>query len=179
MALVPFNPQYRRSWMFPRNIRRIEPWKMDQIINVLLACQGDTTSQEVQDFLYDELENLGIKRPKNEGGVRNPGGMRTYFAQLASLGLVWQDDNKVYHATRAGEALKNHQEPLKVIRTQLLRLQFPSAYGKGQNIKMHPDIRVKPFVFLLRLIDDSRLRYLTDEEIAIPVLYGHNDDCFE
>lgn len=51
------NPKFRTMWMFPRNIRKIEAWKLVQISQLLEACTGNTTSQTVQDQLYDQLEN--------------------------------------------------------------------------------------------------------------------------
>ena len=72
------NPKFRTMWMFPRNIRKIEAWKLVQISQLLEACTGNTTSQTVQDQLYDQLENLGLKCKANAHGVKNPGGMRIY-----------------------------------------------------------------------------------------------------
>ena len=48
-------------WMFPRNIRRIEPWKLTQISSALEVCIGDVQSQDVQDELYKQLSELGVK----------------------------------------------------------------------------------------------------------------------
>ena len=40
---------------------------------------------------------------------------------------------------------------------------------------MHPDIRVKPFAMIVRLLKDSRLGgRITSPELAAPVVYGHN-----
>ena len=58
-------PAYRTMWMFPRNIRRIEPWKLVQIASILEACTANTMEQSVQDGLYDQLEKLGVKRRLN------------------------------------------------------------------------------------------------------------------
>lgn len=180
MAVLSFDPLYRRTWMFPRNIRRIEPWKLDQILNLLLACQEDTSSQEVQDWLYQELENLNIKRDRNKIKTGNAGGMRTYYSQLELLGLVVRDpSSKIYKPTRAGQKMMNHEDPLKVFRFQLFRLQYPSPYSVANNLRIDPRIKIKPFVFLCDLIKDERLNGLTSDEMAIPVLYGHNNDCFD
>lgn len=59
-------PQYRTMWMIPRNIRKIEPWKLKQISSLLDAFDEKTNGQELQDQIYKELENLGIKCEKAE-----------------------------------------------------------------------------------------------------------------
>ena len=55
----------RTLWMFPRNIRRIEPWKLCQITKLLATLEGDYCEQSVQDNLYEALEQHGLKCPKN------------------------------------------------------------------------------------------------------------------
>lgn len=58
--------------------------------------------------------------------------------------------------------------------------QYPSVYGLGNNVRIHPDMKVKPFVFLIRLLQDARLEhYLTAEDLAIPVIYGRRNADFE
>lgn len=178
-------PQYRKMWMFPRNIRRITPWKIVQVAAVLSACSGPATDQEVQDELYGQLERLGVKVPRNEYGVANAGGMRTYFAQLACLGLFWRvPDRGVYLTTHAGDELMRTAEPVRVLRCQVLRMQYPSAYGFGNNVRVSPELRVKPFVFLLDLLQEPKLKgWLTQDEIAVAVVYGRTfrdfDSCVE
>lgn len=151
---------------------------MVQIAQLLDACSGDTTTQKVQNDLYAQLDKLGLKVKANEYGVSNPGGMRTYFAQLACLGLFWKDENKHFKTTFAGEELINANEPLKVIRCQLLRMQYPSVYGLGPNVRISDTLKVKPFVFLINLLKDPRLNgFLTCQDIAVAVIYGrtHSD----
>ena len=174
------NPKFRTMWMFPRNIRKIEAWKLVQISQLLEACTGNTTSQTVQDQLYDQLENLGLKCKANAHGVKNPGGMRTYFAQLSCLGLFWQDHDRGYSSTFAGEELINARSPLRILRCQLLRMQYPSVYGLGRNVSVDPSMKVKPFVFLIELWQDPRLGgYLTCLDIAVAVVYGRTHKCHD
>ena len=173
-------PTHRKMWMFPRNIRKIEAWKIVQIAQLLDACSGVTTNQEVQNDLYSQLSQLGLKVKANENGVANPGGMRTYFAQLACLGLFWKDQQKNYHTTFAGEELINARDPLKILRCQLLRMQYPSVYGIGRNVSVDPILQVKPFVFIIKLLQDERLDgYLTDKDIAVAVIYGRRFNCHD
>lgn len=151
---------------------------MVQIAQLLDACSGDTTTQKVQNDLYAQLDKLGLKVKANEYGVSNPGGMRTYFAQLACLGLFWKDEEKHFRTTFAGEELINANNPLSVIRCQLLRMQYPSVYGLSPNVRISETLKVKPFVFLINLLKDQRLNeFLTCQDIAVAVIYGrtHSD----
>lgn len=177
MCILSFNPEYRRIWMFPRNIRYIAPWKIYGILKVLMQCDEDNTDEKV---MYKLLSETGIKRKENIID-KNDGGMRTYFAQLEMLGLVYESEYKgKYHYTIAGEAIADEDNPLQVLQYQLLRHQYPSAYGLSSNVKMDPRMKVKPFLFLLRLLHEDRLdRQISIEETILPVIYGHNDDCYE
>lgn len=179
--LLSFDKSTRRVWMFPRNIRDIEPWKLHQILIVFMEYTqtSDMSSQQVQDLLYSILASIGIKR---EAMLRDPksGGMRTYFAQLECLGLVYKISKKSYEFTIAGEMMRDGIETQKVLQVALLRHQYPSSYSIGQNIKIDQRIKIKPFIFILMLLHDERLApYITSEEIQIPVIYGHNYNCYE
>lgn len=173
--------RYRTMWMFPRNIRRIEPWKLVQIAQLLEASEGDIRAQGVQDQLYGALSALGVKVVANEARVANSGGFRTYLAQLACLGFFWKDPvTKQYSTTRAGECLIEADDPLTLLRCQLLRMQFPSVYGLGNNVAISPEMRVKPFRFLIRLLMDERLDFrMTVDEMAVPVIYGRREKDYE
>ena len=41
-------PVYRTMWMLPRNVRKIEPWKLVQIANIICACDAQISDQRVQ-----------------------------------------------------------------------------------------------------------------------------------
>ena len=179
--LLSFDPDTRRIWMFPRNIRDIAPWKLYKILKVLLQCEDvNQYSGEEQQMMYRLLDESGIKK-KGKTRDKNPGGMRTYYSQLETLGLVFRaESSKSYSYTIAGETIANEENPLSVLQYQLLRHQYPSAYGLGQNVKIDSRVRVKPFMFLLRLLHDQRLEnYLTNFDVVFLVIYGHNIDCYE
>lgn len=165
--------------MFPRNIRRILPWKLSQISTLLRACDGDIQSQDIQDSLYEALSGLGVKCKRNSNGVDNAGGFRTYLAQLACLGLFWKS-SEGYKTTVAGDEIISGSSPGKVLRCQLLRMQYPSAYGYGTMVSMSPRIKIKPFSFLVRLLQDERLGCrLSVKDMAIPVVFAHQDSDYE
>ena len=181
MGLLSFNPDTRRIWMFPRNIRDIKPWKLYRILKVLMQCEEvDQYSGEEQKMMYKLLEASGIKKP-GDTRDRNPGGMRTYFSQLETLGLIFRvEGSNAFNYTIAGETMANEDNPLQVLQYQLLRHQYPSAYGMGRNVKIDPRMKVKPFMFILRLLHDERLQCsLSNFDVVFPVIYGHNDDCYE
>lgn len=180
MANLSFDPEYRRLWICPRNIRRIEPMKLHQVLTVLMKCAdyelGDNQDQK---YVYAMLDESGIKKKANTR-VSNPGGMRTYYAQLEMLGLIYKNAKGKFCYTIAGKELSDGNEMQKVLQYQLLRHQYPSAYGMNQNVKIDPRMRVKPFLFLIKLLHDPRLNnYLTCKDITVPVIYGHDDDCYE
>ena len=179
--LLSFDPYTRRIWMFPRNIRDIAPWKLYKILKVLIQCEDvNQYSGEEQQMMYRLLDESGIKKKGNTRD-KNPGGMRTYYSQLETLGLVFKtEESKSYSYTIAGETIANEENPLAVLQYQLLRHQYPSAYGLGQNVKIDSRMRVKPFMFLLGLLHDYRLdNYLTNFDVVFPVIYGHNMDCYD
>lgn len=172
-------PKYRTMWMFPRCIRNIAPWKLSQIALLLDSCAGNTSAQNVQDALYDQLGNLGVKIERGENGIPNHGGMRTYFAQLVCLGLFFRDENKIFHPTLAGEEMISANNPLRVLRCQLLRMQYPSVYGNSTGVSVSPDLKVKPFCFLIKLLCEERLeKKLSTEDIAVAVVYGRKDSDY-
>lgn len=181
MVPAAHNPQYRRIWMFPRNIRRVHPWKMAQICALLkeqINAGAWSGNQALQNAFCKALENAGLKR----AGVQyspNSGGPRTYLSQLKCLGLIFQrDDNSIWF-TKAGEDLLEGEPPLPIMQSMLLRHQYPSVYGKLNNVKINSGLRVKPFVFVLDLLQDERIEHLTIEELCVPVVFGHNNGCIE
>lgn len=135
-------------------------------------------NQNLQNAFCKALENINIKVA---GSQRDPhsGGPRTYFSQLKMLGLIYSNTDGHTNLTRAGDALSQGIEPLKVLQTQLLAHQYPSFYAKGPNVRIHPNIQIKPFVFILQLLHDDQIKYLTNEEFIIPLIYGHNQACYD
>lgn len=109
-----------------------------------------------------ELENTGTKRVGERRDASGSGG-RTHASMLYSLGL-WFEKNEQVFLTLAGEALMAGQSPVGILKKQVLHFQYPSPYG--QTVRMSPEFKVRPFIFLLRLLKDDRIGALTQEEIA-------------
>lgn len=129
----------------------------------------------------EALEQAGLKRPGDRRDQRG-GGARTYFAWLKSLGLIFQY-NEQTKLTLAGEAIINGDSPVSVLKGQILKYQFPSAFSISRNVEVHPRFKIHPFWFLLKLLRDYRLGYyLTQDEIARVVIgeaQNESDSTYE
>lgn len=114
----------------------------------------------------DALEEAGLKR-KGERRDQTGGGARTYKAWLVSLGLIFtQNNTNKIKLTLAGEAIMNGESPVEILTNQIIKYQFPSSFSLGRGVQVSKRFRIRPFRFLLRLLDDSKIGYLTEEEIA-------------
>lgn len=175
---VSHNPKYRRLWMFPRNVRKIEPWKVAQGLSFLEPLKGLVWvgNQSLQNEFRGKMVSCGMVR---DYGPYDPhsGGPRTYEAQLRCLGVVYKTVSGGIDFTIAGEDICETGAPLKILQRQLLHLQYPSPYSLGTQVKIHPEIKVKPLLFVLNLLKRPEISWLTAEEMAVPVIYGHNHSC--
>ena len=132
--------------------------------------------------LEDALEKAGLKRigeRRDQGG----GGARTYAAWVKSLGLIFtQESTGKTMLTLAGEAIMSGDSPVDVLKNQIMKYQFPSSFSMSRGVQVHPRFKIRPFRFLLKLLSDNRVMYLTEEEIAkIVVVEAENesDKCYE
>ena len=133
--------------------------------------------------LEDALEQAGLKRT-GERRDQTGSGARTYKAWVASLGLIFtQESTGKTKLTLAGEAIMAGDSPVEVLKSQVLKYQFPSSFSMGRNIEVAPRFKIRPFRFLLRLLTESRLEfYLTEEEIAkiiITEAENEKEACYE
>ena len=161
--------------------------KLNSIPEVLAAFADLSLNQEWEGqrnshLAYeDALEAAGLKR-KGERRDQTGGGARTYKAWLTSLGLIFtQEATGKVKLTLAGEAIMNGDSPVEVLTNQILRYQFPSSFSIGRGVQVSERFKIRPFRFLLKLLDDSRIGYLTEEEIAkIVVTEAENesDKCY-
>lgn len=146
--------------------------KLDSIPEVLavfsdLSLNQEWDGQRGTHLEYEEvLEAAGLKR-KGERRDQGGGGARTYKAWLASLGLIFtQESTGRIKLTLAGEAIMNGDSPVMVLTNQILKYQFPSSFSIGRSVNVASRFKIRPFRFLLRLLMDSSIQYLTEEEIA-------------
>ena len=146
--------------------------KLNSIPEVLaafadLSLNEEWDGQRNSHLAYeDALEQAGLKR-KVERRDQTGGGARTYKAWLVSLGLIFtQESTGHIKLTLAGEAIMNGESPIEVLKGQILKYQFPSAFSMGRGVQVAPRFKIRPFRFLLRLLLDERVGHLTEEEIA-------------
>ena len=162
--------------------------KLDSVPEVL-ATFADISLNEEWDGLreshleYEEaLEIAGLKR-KGDRRDQTGGGARTYKAWLVSLGLIFtQESTGRIKLTLAGEAIMNGASPVRVLTNQILKYQFPSAFSVSRGVQVAARFKIRPFRFLLRLLSDRRIHYLTEEEIAKVVVTeaeNESESCYE
>lgn len=162
--------------------------KLNSIPDVLSIFTEQTLNQvwngqrNTHLLLENALENSGLKRIGDRRD-QTGGGARTYKAWLVSLGLIFsQNNNKQIQLTLAGEALINGESPVKILTNQILKYQFPSSFSLSRGVQVNRRFKIHPFWFLLKLLSDNRINYLTQEEIAkiiITEAENETDTCYE
>ncbi len=168
-------------WWVTRPKRKLNsiPEVLAAFSNVALSAQW-TGSRSVHIQFEDELERCGLKRIGERRDHSGSGG-RTYQAWLSSLGLIFiQEATGIPYLTLAGEAIMEGKSPVAILKNQVLKYQFPSPFGI--KTKVSPKFHIHPFIFLLRLLIDENISYLTEEEIAKVVMTEGVDDsnaCLE
>lgn len=170
-------------WWVTRPKRKLNsvPEVLSTFVTISLNQQWDGQHSSHLSF-EDALEQDALKRQgdrRDQGG----GGARTYKAWLVSLGLIFtQESTKQIKLTLAGEAIINGDSPVDVLKWQVLKYQFPSAYSVGHGVNVASRFKIHPFVFLLKLLMDSRIDSLSTDEIAnIIIVEAENetDSCYE
>lgn len=168
-------------WWVTRPKRRL-----NSIPEVLATFADISLNQEWQGqrsthlSLEEALEQAGLKRQgerRDQGG----GGARTYQAWIESLGLVFkQESTNQIKLTLAGEAIMSGASPVEILKEQILKYQFPSSFSI--NVRVASRFKIRPFRFLLKVLNDYRIGYLTQEEIAkilVTEAENESDICYE
>lgn len=158
-------------WWVTRPKRRLNsvPESLSTLTSVALdkIWQGDV---DLHLSFESSLEKDGVKKV-GERRDQTGGGARTYVAWLKSLGLIFkQDRNSRIFTTLAGEAILSGDNPVSVLKNQVLKYQFPSSFSISRSVDVNRRFKIHPFIFLLKLMRDSRVRHLTQEEIAKVVI---------
>lgn len=178
-----------KHWFITRQKRQLT-----QILPALICfndiCDGEVWqgNPSIQYKYEDELQTRSItqhgslraRRAKTGGG-----GIRTLFAQMKDLGLIFaEEDNHKVHLTLVGEQLiKADITFVEAMRIQLSRYQYPSATRWSGNGAIDHNIKVHPFLFMFRLLRDSRLDgYITMNEMKLIIIHEAISDskkCFD
>lgn len=161
--------------------------KLNSIPEVLTTFAEISLNQEWQGQrnthlnLEEALEEAGLKRI-GERRDQTGGGARTYQAWVASLGLIFtQESTNQLKLTLAGEAIMNGDSPVAVLKNQILKYQFPSSFSTSRGVDVSSRFKIRPFRFLLRLLMDPAVAYLSEEEIAKVIITNaenETEDCY-
>lgn len=165
----------RNIWMFPRNIRRTDAWKVARILSLFdAAIREGKSRKEVEKGFIQNLKKANLQTGRAlETRDKDPGDFRTYKTQLSCLGLIFENQTGKIDFTKAGRDILKGISPLKILQSQVLRHQYPSCYTLSSQVKIDQDIKLRPFVVILKLLLDKRLGgYLTNEESSIPAAVG-------
>ena len=164
-------------WWVTRPKRRL-----NSVPEVLAAIADSALNQEWEGqrdthlTLEEALETASLKR-KGDRRDQTGGGARTYVAWLASLGLIFKQENsRQLKLTLAGEAIMSGDSPVAVLKRQIVKYQFPSSFSLSRGVNVAPRFKIRPFRFLLRLLADSKIQYLTEHEIAKIVIIEANNE---
>ena len=170
-------------WWVTRPKRRLDsiPEVLATFVDISLNRQW--AGQRDSHIAYeDALEQAGLKR-KGERRDHSGSGGRTYAAWLESLGLIFrQQKTGNVMLTLSGEAILNGDSPIPVLTNQILKYQFPSSFSTSKGVNVNQRFRIRPFRFLLRLMSDKKLGYITQEEIAkIVIVEAENEtvNCYQ
>ncbi len=173
-------------WWVTRPKRKLNP--IPEILAVFSTVSLDVQWQgsiNLHRKFEDVLEETGLKRVGERRDARGSGG-RTYYVWLSSLGLVFtQESTNKSYLTLAGEAIMQGRSPVEILKNQVLKYQFPSPFSlslQSSKTRVNERFRIRPFCFLLKLLRDNRIQYLTNEEIAKIIIVeaeNESEQCYE
>jgi len=147
--------------------------------------EGKKSNSEREGKIRDYLIDKGVmKQPKvNKKNVKHreieskPGTVRTLISQYNYVGLLFREKRKVFFTQagkrilslkyeRKGTIIKKDKEDIEKIMTHLLcRLQFNSEHY--HSVGMDKNIKLKPVLFIVKLLQDKNISYLTEREFYI------------
>ena len=178
-----------KHWFISRQKRQLT-----QILPSLICfndiCEGEIWSGNTALQLRFE-DALAERKITQHGSLRarrvksGGGGIRTLFTQMKDLGLVFTEDNnqKAHLTLVAEELVKANITFVDAMRIQLSRFQYPSATRWSGSGAVDQNIKVHPFIFMFRLLRDSRLNgYITMDEMKFIIIHEAVSDsvkCFE
>jgi hypothetical protein len=170
-------------WWVTRPKRRLNsiPEVLATIADTALNAEWQS-QRGIHLSLEESLESAGIKR-EGERRDQTGGGARTYVAWVKSLGLIFeQESTGKLLLTLAGEAIMAGDSPVAVLKGQILKYQFPSSFSISRGVNVNARFKIRPFRFLLKLLADPAIEYLTQEEIAKVVMVdaeNETDVCYK
>jgi len=127
-----------------------------------------------------ELGKAGIKRERVSDVGRGSGG-RTWASMLRAFGHWYPSEiDRTVILTPVAEALIQGDRVKDHVTKQIMCYQIPNAYFLFGDFRERPDpaFKVFPFRFLLKMLLDEELEYLTLDEIALFVVTAKTDVDF-
>jgi len=171
------------TWWVTRPKRKLNP--IPELLAEFVSAAADkewTGNRDLQRAFEDAIENTNLKRIGERRDASGSGG-RTYIAWIKSLGLIFaQNSTNKMHLTLAGEAILSGDRTQIVLSNQVLKYQFPSTFSVSRGVKVNERFRIHPFWFLLKLLSDSRIGHLTQEEIDHIIIFqaeNESEKCYE
>lgn len=171
----------RNTWWISRPKRFLAPVQ-GALIALAGAAEGIPWTKENSDEIEQNYERqLELQSLKREGERRDRGGSgaRTYRAWLKSLGLVFMDSDERLQLTSAGEAIVHGERIFEQLTRQVYYYQYPSAFTYSGQSAVDPRFRVRPFVLILQLLLDDRLKGFlrqSDDVAKIALCYGTSNN---
>lgn len=133
-------------------------------------------NRELHIKLEEALEKHGVKKVGIRRDASGSGG-RTYAAWLVSLGLIFSTEDGRVFLTCAGEEICAGKPPVAILKNQVLKYQYPSYFSSNGPSKVSGRFKIHPFIFILRLLTESRLGYyITQEELGRIVIVDAEDE---
>jgi hypothetical protein len=184
-------------WTFPRAHRKIPNKTIRSVIEIFaLELIGKKNSPVLEDRLRELLTKEramlpAIDRKTGEKIIQSKkkfGTIRTIISEYIVIGLIHRNEKGIICFTLAGEeiykCLNRSEEVInrtinKTIDRLLLKVQFANEYFLSPRVRMSPKIIIKPFLFLLKLLRDDRINFLTREEFCIPYVIAKSIEDYE
>ena len=158
-------------WWVTRPKRRLN--SIPEVLATFAEISLDQEWQGQRDVhltLEEALEEAHLKR-RGERRDQTGGGARTYRAWVSSLGLIFtQESTQKLKLTLAGEAIMAGEPPVDILKEQILKYQFPSSFSISRGVNVAPRFKIRPFRFILRLLNDPTVESLSEEELAKVVI---------
>ena len=170
-------------WFLPRNIRKLNsiPDYISIFNDMVVGKNWSHEKNGLQLLVENEFHSRQLRicgdlraRELEQGG----GGVRTAFGLAKCLGFLYEDgDEKIVRLTIAGEELlAGNQSFVEIMRDRLLKFQYPAYYFNTATSKVSPDFKIHPFWFILKLLANDDIQYLSRQEIArIVIVYAKSD----
>ena len=173
---------YRKTWWLTRPVRT--PSAHDLTLQVFAKVAAEKVWKRNKSLHFDfekKLGEAGIKRKRVSDVGRGSGG-RTWASLLRALGYWYpsETDGKVILTPVAEALIKGDRVKAHIVK-QIMCYQIPNAYFLFGDFRERPDpaFKIFPFRFMLKVLLDKEVGYLTLDEIALFVVTVKTSNEFD